>query len=91
MTTKRVSYLLDTLKQDASKIIVPRQVLDAHYSLVPLVNLPLPHVLIATSKSAQRLVPDLPITLNQQGPSWSLAYGGHQFGHYAGQLGIAIL
>ena len=89
------NVLVQHLVADSLQNSTPRQVLGSHFSFTATEAAPNPK-LISYSLDAARLI-GLDITDkmellsvvsgNSKLPSWTLAYGGHQFGHWAGQLG----
>lgn len=90
-----VTHLLNELTADPSLVNTPRQVLNAHYSLVAPTPLIAPSVISLNAAMLDVLNVQcdasdaLKIVVGEEsmGKSWALGYGGHQFRSWAGQLG----
>jgi len=94
---KLANHFLSSLSSDKILVNTPRQVLEAAYSIVYPTVPKLPKLLIQNHE----LVKDLGINLAnsdfikvfsgtnilQNTTPFAMCYGGHQFGHWAGQLG----
>lgn len=95
--SKFYNHFVDELPGDLSKEAYSRFTPNACYSLIDPEKVPKPQLLIHSQELADELsvslnsFKDLEMISGNQTPKgskpFSLCYGGHQFGHWAGQLG----
>lgn len=98
MGVKSGTRFVDALTADSSSANRPRQVPNAHYSLVEPRHFPFANILLWNQELAIHLGIEDDLKSEWQdvlsrnsaavpSPTFAMCYGGHQFGNWAGQLG----